>query len=131
MTKAGIDKIAGKRTLRMLKLGGPAIDDETIGLVAGMSKLTGLVRRELRRYRCGRGPDRPVVAGETDLYQCPKVTDKGLEILTNCTNLRQLSLRDTGVKGGRVGQVAPSAEAAQAKPGRPRMTDAEAPAWRS
>ena len=42
VTKEGIEQLAAKKTLRMLKLGGPGIDDGILELVGQMTQLTGL-----------------------------------------------------------------------------------------
>jgi Leucine-rich repeat (LRR) protein len=99
VTKAGIEQIGAKGTVRVLKIGGPKIDDQTLGIVATMTHLAGLCLDNCDISDAGLKKLDRLSPEDLALHECPKVTDRGLEVLANYGNLRQLTLQGVGAKG--------------------------------
>lgn len=127
VTKAGIETAAKKETLRMLKIGGPTIDDQVLGVVAGMQNLTGLNLDNASITDAGLAKLGDLSLDTIILYQCPKVTDRGLDVLANYKNLRQLTLQDIGAKGAALAKLPHPEKLVVLNMSQSGITDAEVP----
>ena len=116
ITPEGIEKITGKGTLRVLKVGGPKIDDAVLAVIGGMKNLTGLSLDNCDITDAGvvKLADLPLV--DLTIYQAPNVTDKGLAVLANFSNLKRLTPSRRPDERLRPRRTSPSGEAHLAKP---------------
>lgn len=94
VTKAGIEQLAKKDTLRTLKVGGPDVDDDVLGVIAGMDKLVNLSLDNCDMTDAGVSGLGKLPLVDLTIYQAPSVTDAGLEVLANFNGLQRLTLRD-------------------------------------
>jgi len=94
ITEAGIEQLAKKDTLRTLKVGGPDVDDDVLGVIAGMDKLVNLSLDNCDMTDAGVSGLGKVPLVDLTIYQAPSVTDAGLEVLANYNDLQRLTLRD-------------------------------------
>jgi hypothetical protein len=99
VTKTGIQPLAGKDSLRVLKIGGTGIDDSVLGVVATLKQLTGLALDNCSITDAGIAQLDGLPLADLSLYQCAKVTDEGLSFLAGYDNLQRLSLGDVAAKG--------------------------------
>jgi len=96
VTKKGIEHAGTKKSLRLLKIGGPKIDDSVLDLVAAMGHLTGLALDNCAITDVGIAKLGRLPLVDLTIYQCTKITDKGLEVLASYPELRDLTLSDVG-----------------------------------
>jgi hypothetical protein len=99
VTKAGIDLVVKKASLRTLKLGGPAITDAMLAAVGEMTQLTGLYLDKCEITDAGLKQLARLPLQDFAVPQCPNITDSGLDVLSHFSNLRQLTLQGTAVRG--------------------------------
>ncbi len=95
-TVATIDKIASKESLRTLKLGGPEINNDMIAPIAKIKNLTSLALEESDVDDAGLLTLADLPLKSLGLVGSLFVTDEGLVVLKNYTNLASLNLQDTG-----------------------------------
>ena len=105
MTKAALEQIARQGTVRVLKIGGPKIDDQTLGIVATMRNLVGLCLDNCDISDVGLKKLDRLSPEDLALHECPKVTDRGLEVLANYDGLRQFTLQGVGAKGASLARL--------------------------
>ena len=126
VTKAGIEQLAAKKSLRVLKVGGPDIDDAVLQIVAGMDNLTGLSLDNCNITDAGIARIGKLPLVDLTVYQCVSATDKGLEMLAGCGDLRQLTLRDVGAGGSALGLLPHPEKLVSLNMAQSRFTDGEA-----
>ena len=105
MTKATIEKLAEKKTLRMLKIGGARIDDGLLDVVGQLEGLTGLSLDNCPITDAGVARLAALPLEDFTVYQCANVTDQGLETLAGMDQLVALTLRDVSVRGTGLGKL--------------------------
>jgi Leucine-rich repeat (LRR) protein len=105
VTIEGIELLADKQSLRVLKIGGPNIDDAVLKVVGTMDQLTGLDLDNCAITDAGMAHLAPLPLESLSLYQCAKVTDRGMAILEGYTDLERLKLSDVGVKGAALAKL--------------------------
>ena len=96
MTKAALEQIARQGTVRVLKIGGPKIDDQTLGIVATMRNLVGLCLDNCDISDVGLKKLDRLSPEDLALHECPKVTDRGLEVLANYDGWRETHVAGRG-----------------------------------
>lgn len=127
VTRKGIELAAAKKTLRVLKIGGPKIGDDVLKVVAGMTNLTGLSLDNSFVTDAAVARLDKLPLEDLTLYQCPNVTDKGLEVLSSYGNLERLTLSDVGAKGAALAALPHPEKLTALDMAQSRITDAEVP----
>ena len=126
VTKAGIEQVAKQGTLRVLKIGGPAIDDETLGIVAKMKNLVGLCLDNCNISDAGLAKLGRLSPRVLAVQTCPNATDRGLDILAHDNNLRQLTLYGVAAKGAALAKLPHPEALTELNMAQSGITDAEA-----
>ena len=99
VTKTGIEALVGKTSLKTLKLGGGAMGDETLAVVARLNQVTTLSLDNCPITDQGLAGLAKLPLVDLTIYQCTDVTDEGLGFLRSLQDLKRLTLRDTKAKG--------------------------------
>jgi Leucine-rich repeat (LRR) protein len=99
ISEAGIAQAGAKPTLRVLKIGGPEIDDQVLELVAKMQQLTGLSLDSCNISDSGVAGLTQLPLEDLTIFQCAAITDQGLNVLAAYDQLRRLTLRDVAARG--------------------------------
>lgn len=110
VTRAGIEQLAKKDTLRTLKVGGPDVNDDVLGVIAGMVKLVNLSLDNCDMTDADVSGLGKLPLVDLTIYQAPSVTDAGLEVLANYNDLQRLTLRDVPSTKGTALAKLPSPE---------------------
>lgn len=99
VTNAGIEHLRGLAGLRVLRLGGHQINDQTLAIVGRMPSLVGLTVQEAVISDAGLPLLRDLPLEELQLFRCYGISDEGLAHLAAFTKLRRLMLRDLAITG--------------------------------
>lgn len=125
VTNKGIQQAGTKKSIRMLKIGGPKIDDSVLELVATMDNLTGLSLDNCAIADAGIAKLGRLPLVDLTIYQCTKVTDKGLEVLASYRELCDLTLSDVGANGTALAKLPHPEKLISLDMAQSRITDAE------
>lgn len=99
VTNSGIERLRGLAELRVLRLGGHQINDDTLAIVGRMPRLVGLTVQEAVITDAGLAHLRDLPLEELQLFRCYGISDEGLGHLAAFTKLRRLMLRDLAITG--------------------------------
>ena len=125
VTKAGLEQIAAKGTVRVLKIGGPKVNDQTLDVVATMKNLAGLCLDNCDLSDAGLKKLAGLSPEDLALHDCPKVTDGGLEVLARYGDHRQLTLQGVGAKGAALARLPHPEKLTALSMAQSAMTDGE------
>ena len=79
VTRAGLEQMVGKASLRTLKVGGSAIDDAALGVVAKIGQLHTLSVDNCPVTDAGVSQLGSLPLIDLTIYQCTNVSDEGLD----------------------------------------------------
>ncbi len=124
VTEKGIEQAGTKKSIRMLKSAERRSTTACWKLVATMDNLTGLSLDNCTitdlHAKLGKLP-----LVDLTIYQCTKVTDKGLEMLASYRELRDLTLSDVGANGTALAKLPHPEKLISLDMAQSRITDAE------
>lgn len=98
-TNAGFARLPALKQLRVLRVGGAQVNDQTLAIVGKMTWLTGLTVQEAAITNAGLGQIARLPLEDITLFRCYSVDDEGLAHLAGMKKLRQATLRDLPITG--------------------------------
>ncbi len=95
----GFEHLRGLKRLKVLRLGGYQVNDQSLAIVKDLRWLAGLTVQEAPITDAGLAHLSDLPLEELNLFRCYSLTDEGLRCLGGFPKLRQLMLRDLPITG--------------------------------
>ncbi|RLS30718.1 MAG: hypothetical protein DWH80_09230 [Planctomycetota bacterium] len=99
VTSVGIGMLNGHKTLKTLKIGGPAVDDAMLAIVGRMKTISTLSLDNCAMTDAGIAKLTTIPLTDLTIFQNVKVSDEGLAVLSHFHGLTSLTLRDVSLTG--------------------------------